>query len=181
MSDEEILDSIKKIGLYRTIKKHKIENIFFIKNSTEIDIDLLFRFVESGDYLIDEVFINHLIESSIIERNRIYELPMNIYIEFSDSFIENNKDYINWNRLFLYYITNEYINIWDYEKIIIEHDLWHLASTIELPKDFIDKYHHKLDWKYISMLNDFEDDDLDKYPDAILPLLIIERRKYKNE
>ncbi len=181
MKDEEILNLIEDQGLYKTIKENKIDNSFFIKYINDINVDLFFRFVESGDYIIDEQFIKELVDNSIIEKEKIFDLPMLIYTNLSEEFLKEYEEYINWNRLFLYYITNDNINIWEYETIINKYDLWHLASTIKLPIDFIDKYSDKLDWYYLSMLVDFKDEDLDKYSSLLYYSTIIERRHYKKK
>jgi hypothetical protein len=180
MNDIEILELIEKWGLYKTITENKIDNEFFIRNISSIDIDLFFRFVESGDYIINEKFIKELIDNFSIEKERLFDLPMLIYIELSESFIKEYEEYLNWNRLFLYYITNDNIDVWDYEDVISKYDLWHLASTIKLPIQFIEKYSDKLDWEYVSILNDFEDYDLEKFPNLLYYETVRERKIVKN-
>jgi hypothetical protein len=170
MTDAEILNYIEEHGLYRTLKNFDIEHDFFIRNSEQINIDILFTFIESCDYEVNELFIEQLIDNSIIEKDKIYDLPMQVYVKLSDEFIYKYKSNINWNRMFLYYITNDNIDIWKYEDIIKEYDLWHLASTIKLPLEFINKYSENLDWEYILMVNSFDDNDLNKYPN-LLPMV----------
>ena len=178
MNDELILNEIHKNGLYKTIKEINIPNNFFITNSDKVSFSLLWNFIEFGDYDIDENFLEDCIAHDLIKLDKLFELPMLIYSKLSDNFISKYSDNINWYRMLLYKISDEKVNIFDYEDIIIKNDLWQLISSIELPYEFMDKYIDKLNWSYLYMIKDeWSDNDLERYPELLLYITSHERKQ----
>lgn len=176
MDDNLILEKIDSIGLYRTIKEIKIENNFFIRNSDKVKFEQFWNFIEFGDYDIDETFLEDCIAHELIQTDKLFDLPMLIYSKLSKEFIDKYTDYLNWNRMLLYIISSNDVNIFDYEDIILKYDLWNLVSTIELPYEFMVKYSDNLVWKFLYMTREeWSEEEIEVFPDLLIYLARKER------
>jgi hypothetical protein len=66
------------------------------------------------------------------------------------------------------YISTQSDTFDDYIKIIENNNLWSLISANDLPIDFIRDYKDKLDWKLLSIVKNFSDNEKLEFIDYII-------------
>jgi hypothetical protein len=70
--------------------------------------------------------------------------------------------------MILYLSSSEKIeHVSKYEWIIEKYNLWKLISANNLPTDFIRKNKDKLDWRIVSIINDFSDEEKEEFVEEI--------------
>ena len=66
------------------------------------------------------------------------------------------------------YLSTQSDNFDDYVKIIEDRGLWNLISANDLPIEFIRKWKDKLDWRYLTMVKYFTDDQKIEFADYLV-------------
>jgi hypothetical protein len=130
---------------------------------------------------LSEDFIKKAIDIDYFELEDVRELNMNTYAGLSSKFTKLYENYINWERMILYLCSSDKIDdISKYEWVIEKFNLWKLISGNQLPIDFIRKNRSKLDWRIVSIINDFSDEEKDEFVENI-PNYKEEWDKFKEE
>lgn len=111
--------------------------------------------------------VKKLIESNYLEREDIKYLSVGTYINFSKDFISEYKDNIKWDRMIMY-IATQSDTFDEYIDIIEQNDIWRYISANNLSIDFIRKCKDKLDWRYLSMVKDFTDEEKQEFSEYII-------------
>jgi len=98
----------------------------------------------------------------------ISDLNMRTYSNLDTDFIDEFSEYINWERMILYLSSCEKIdNIEDLTWIIDKFNLWKLISANELPIDFIRKNKEKFDWRILSIVSCFTEEQIEEFSEFI--------------
>lgn len=119
------------------------------------------------DWSPSQSFIEKCLNAEVIDDDFIYELNMGIYARLDQKFIFKYEEYINWNRMLLWMFNEGDIDVDEWVDVIETYNLWHLASSVPLNINFIRKYKDKLDWRFVSFLNDFTDEEKKEFSDLM--------------
>ena len=168
MTEKSLLREIKLNGVLDTIGKYNVPEDFILRHIKEIGVSDILNILKFN-YVVSQEFIEKCIEDEHMEKEFIYELNMNIYSNLNDEFIKKYDDHINWNRMMTYLVSSEQIeDISSFETVIEKCDLWGFISATELSIDFIRKNKDKLDWRFVSFLNDFTDEEKQEFSSYML-------------
>lgn len=129
--------------------------------------DLLDKEVIKIGFSISENFIKRAIEIQYFSPEDIRDLSMSSYSNFTEDFIKEFGEYINWSRMILY-ISTQSDSFDKYIEIIDKNNLWSYISANDLDVNFIRQYKHKLDWSLLSMVKCFSDDEKEEFSEYIL-------------
>lgn len=146
---------------YNIIKNYSLTEDVIFDSFDLLDKEVIFQGVT-----LSEEFIRKSLETGNIYMSDIENLNMGTYANFSKEFISEFGEFINWNRMILY-ISTQSDSFEDYINIIDENNLWSYISANDLNIDFIRDYKDKLDWKYLSMVKCFTDDEKEEFVDYI--------------
>jgi len=149
-------------GTYKFLSNYKVSEDFIFENKERFNKEVVLISTN-----LSESFIKKSLDSKWFEDSDIKELNMQTYANLSEKFIFKYKDFINWNRMILY-ISTQSDTFDDYIKIIENNNLWSLISANDLPVDFIRDYKDKLDWKLLSIVKIFSDNEKLEFIDYII-------------
>jgi hypothetical protein len=182
LTEQELLDIISKDGILSVIKQYDIPESFILKwGPKSPDFNGLEKNIIITALTLSEDFIKKAIDIDYFELEDVRELNMNTYAGLSSKFTKIYENYINWERMILYLCSSEKIDdISKYEWVIEKFNLWKLISGNQLPVDFIRKNRSKLDWRIVSIINDFSDEEKDEFVEDI-PNYKEEWDKFKEE
>lgn len=175
LDHEKLLKYIDRNGIY-SIMNYDIPLDFILNNLSLFPKDLLLK----SNIVLTEEFIEKVLELEYLILDDIFDININSYDKFSQSFINKFKDDINWERMILIF-SNSNVNILDYEDIIIEKNLWYDISSCDLPIEFIKKYKDKFDWRLLTLIQNFTDDDKKELSDYIYDLTSDNKQVEKQE
>ncbi len=147
---------------YDIIKNYDLTEDLIVENFDLLEKDAI---IEGLSLSEDSVRI--AIEKEFFTQSDIKNLTMSTYSKFSEEFISEYSEYINWTRLIMY-ISTQSDDFNKYIEIIDENNLWSYISANDLPIDFIREYKDKLDWKYLSMVKCFTDEEKEEFVNYIL-------------
>lgn len=169
MTELEILYKIEKDGLINFLQNYSLSEEFILKwcnpgpEFTGMPKNIIITMMG-----LSEEFIMKAIEIDYFELDDIYELNMMTYSNLSDKFTQKYEKYINWERMILYLCSSEKVeNIEKFEWVIEKFNLWGLISANELPIDFIRKNKDKLDWRIVSIINEFSEENKNEFEENI--------------
>lgn len=168
---------LDKLWLYSLLSEGY--NTYDIISNYILDEDLILECYEDLDKEIiiqginlSEDFINKSIKIGFLNENHIKNLNMPTYSNLSEEFIKKYKKNINWGRMMLYMMMYKEHNdniFTKYIDVIIKENLWDIVSTSEdLPIEFIRIWKHKLNWKFLSAIKKFTEEELLEFDDFIL-------------
>lgn len=129
--------------------------------------DLLNKEVLLQGFDFTETFIRESLLNSYFSSEDLLNLTMTTYSNLSDSFIEDFKESLNWQKI-LIYLSTQTNNFTSYLEIIDRNNLWSLISANDLPTDFVRQYKDKLDWTLLSMTKFFTEDEKMEFSDFIV-------------
>lgn len=169
MTRSQVENFIQQNGLYQLITDFNIdESNLYSLNKFYTKQEFL-QLLKSGKYAISEDLINTMLDDDYLEKNDLSELAMNIYANLSKEFINEYSEFLDWNRMMVFLSCNEEISDFsDYIDIIEEKDLWNIISSNQLDIDFIRAHKEKLNWRLVSFLNDFTDEEREEFKENIL-------------
>jgi hypothetical protein len=173
LTEIDLLRMIKEDGLISVLTNYDVPEEFILKwgnpNTHEnVKFDGISKDIVISIMNLSERFIKEAIEIDYLIPEDIFNLNMKTYSNLSEKFIKIFDKYINWERMILYLSSSEKIeDISKYEWIIEEYNLWKLISANNLPIDFIRKNREKLDWRIVSIINDFSDEEKEEFVDEI--------------
>ena len=169
ITENDLLNMISEYGLLKVLQGYEVPESFLLKWGPKTEeFDGLNKNIIIQSMTLSEEFIKEaiLIEYFLLED--VYNLNMNTYAGLSDKFTKLYENYINWERMILYLCSSEKINdISKYEWVIEKFNLWKLISANQLPIDFIRKNKSKLDWRLVSIINDFNDEEKEEFIEEI--------------
>jgi len=182
LTEQELLEIISKDGILSVIKQYDIPESFILKwGPKSPDFNGLEKNIIITALTLSEDFIKKAIDIDYFELEDVRELNMNTYAGLSSKFTKLYENYINWERMILYLCSSDKIDdISKYEWVIEKFNLWKLISGNQLPIDFIRKNRSKLDWRIVSIINDFSDEEKDEFVENI-PNYKEEWDKFKEE
>jgi hypothetical protein len=149
-------------GTYKFLSNYKVSEDFIFENKERFNKEVVLISTN-----LSESFIEKSLYSKWFVDSDIKELNMQTYANLSEKFIFKYKEFINWNRMILY-ISTQSDTFDDYIKIIENNNLWSLISANDLPVDFIRDYKDKLDWKLLSIVKIFSDNEKLEFTDYII-------------
>lgn len=150
------------LDTYDIITKYKITEDVIFACWEFFDKEII---LQGCDFSQD--MIKTLLESNYLEKEDIKDLSVRTYINFSADFISEYKDDIKWDRMIMYIATQS--DLFDeYVDIIKQYDLWSYISANDLSIDFIRKWKDKLDWRYVSMVKNFTDEEKEEFSKYII-------------
>lgn len=169
ITESGLIDLINRDGLISVLQNYEVPESFILKwGPKSSEFDGLDKNVVINILSLSEKFIKDAIEIDYFDLEDIYELNMKTYSDLSDKFIKIYEKYINWERMILYLCSSEKIDdISKFEWVIDKFNLWKLISASELPIDFVRKNKDKLDWRIVSIINDFSDEEKEEFVDEI--------------
>ena len=169
VTEQELLEMIIKDGLIFVLQNYDVPESFLLKWGPKTDeFDGLDKNIIIQIMGLSEKFIKDAIDIDYFELDDIYGLNMGTYSGLSEKFIKLYENYINWERMILYLCSSEKIDdISKFEWIIEKFNLWKLISANELPIDFVRRNRNKLDWRIVSIINDFSDEEKDEFVEEI--------------
>ena len=169
VTEKELLEMIIEDGLIFVLQNYDVPESFLLKWGPKNDeFDGLDKNIIIQIMPLSEKFIKDAIDIDYFELDDIYGLNMKTYSSLSEKFIKLYENYINWERMILYLCSSEKIDdISKFEWIIEKFNLWKLISANELPIDFVRKNKNKLDWRIVSIINDFSDEEKNEFVDEI--------------
>jgi hypothetical protein len=165
LTEQDLLDMISEDGLLSVIQRYEIPESFILKWGAIKDFD---KNIIIQVMTLSEKFIKDAIDIDYFELEDVHGLNMKTYAGLSDKFTKLYENYINWERMILYLCSSEKIDdISKYEWVIEKFNLWKLISANQLPIDFIRKNRNKLDWRIVSIINNFTDEEKDEFVEDI--------------
>ena len=169
LTEIDLLKMIKEDGLISVLTNYEVPEEFILKwGPSSPEFDGLSKDIIISMLDLSEKFIKDAIEIDYLTPEDIFNLNMKTYSNLSDKFIKIFDKYINWERMILYLSSSEKIeDISKYEWIIDKYNLWKLISANNLPVDFIRKNKEKLDWRIVSIINEFSDDEKEEFVEEI--------------
>ncbi len=178
---EQDLDKMSVISLLAEgLNTYDIVTNYTLKEGVIVEcFEYLDKEVIIQGYDLSENFIKQALQESFFIKDDIKNLSMITYTNLSEEFILENKEWINWERMMLY-LSTQSDSFAEEVGIINEHNLWHVISANDLPIDFIREYKDKLDWKFLSIVKNFTDEEKVEFSDYI-QIKEIEESELKNE
>jgi len=169
ITEESLLELIEKEGLISILQSYDVPESFILKwGPPSQKFDGLSKSIIISISNLSEKFIKEAIDIDWFDLDDINELNMKTYSNLSEKFIKIYEKWINWERMILYLCSSEQIeDISKYEWIIEKYNLWKLISANNLPTDFIRKNKDKLDWRIVSIINNFSDEEKEEFVDEI--------------
>jgi hypothetical protein len=169
LTETDLLKMIKEDGLISVLTNYDVPEEFILKwGNPSVEFDGMSKDIVISIMNLSEKFIKEAIEIDYLLPEDIFNLNMKTYSNLSEKFIKIFDKYINWERMILYLSSSEKIeDISKYEWIIEKYNLWKLISANNLPTDFIRKNKDKLDWRIVSIINDFSDEEKEEFVEEI--------------
>lgn len=146
---------------YYIVKNYKLSEDVILDSHEFLDKKVIIEGIT-----LTEDFINKAIEIGYFTIEDIKELNMSSYANFSLGFIVRYKEQINWTKMMIYFSTQS-DNFDNYVGIIEENNLWSVISANDLSVEFIRKWKDKLDWKYLSIVKCFSEEETIEFKDYI--------------
>lgn len=147
---------------YDIVCNYKLEEDVILESLDFLDKEVIIEGVN-----LSEDFLTRAISSDIFTKEDVKNLTMSTYSNLSNDFITEYSDYINWSKMILY-ISTQSDSFDNYITIIEENNLWNSISANDLPVDFIRQWKEKLNWTFLSMVKEFNDDEKLEFQDFIL-------------
>lgn len=117
---------------------------------------------------LSQEFIYAALTNEYLDVEDIRELNMRTYSNLESNFIDEFSEYINWERMILYLSSSEKIdNIQDLKWVIEKFNLWKLISANELPIEFIRENKEKFDWRILTIVNCFTENEIKEFDNFI--------------
>lgn len=169
ITEESLLSLIGEHGLINVLQSYDVPESFILKwGPPSPEFDGFSKNIIISISNLSEKFIKEAIEIDWFDLEDISDLNMKTYSNLSEKFIRIYEKWINWERMIIYLCSSEKIeDISKYEWIIEKYDLWKLISANDLPIDFIRKNKDKLDWRIVSIINNFSDEEKEEFVDEI--------------
>lgn len=162
LTKKQIIEILEKHGTYYFIQNYNVSEDFILENREYFEMEFIIRGIPLSENFIEKALeINYMLPKDIIDVNMI------TYSKLSKEFLLKYKENINWGRM-ITYITTQSDSFDEYISILEENNLWHLISANDLPIDFIREWKDKLDWKYLSMVKYFTDEELKEFSDYVI-------------
>lgn len=162
LTKNEIIEILEKHGTYYFIQNYNVSEDFILENREYFEMRFIIRGMPLSENFIEKALeINYMLPEDIMDVNMI------TYSKLSKEFLLKYKENINWSRM-ITYITTQSDSFDEYISILEENNLWHLISANDLPIDFIREWKDKLDWKYLSMVKYFTDEELKEFSDYVI-------------
>lgn len=159
ITEDNFLKMINNNGLINTIKEYNIPEEFILKHYELLDKNIIIDCLE-----LSEDFILSALTLEYFENTDIKDMNMRTYSNLSDNFIKEYDEWINWERMILYLSSTDKIdNIKNLTKVIERFNLWGLISANDLPIDFIRENSSKLDWRILSIVKCFTDEEKEEF------------------
>jgi len=181
LTEKDLLFLINEHGLEHVLTNYELPEEFILKwgngdsEFSGIDKRLVMSILSLSQEFIYAALTN---EYFIIEDIR--DLNMRTYSNLDEDFIDEFSEYINWERMILYLSSSEKIdNIEDLTWVIDKFNLWHLISANELSIDFIRKNKEKFDWRILSIVNCFTEEQLEEFSEFIPKIQNLELSEIK--
>ena len=165
LTSSYLKDLLRNRGSLSVLRDYTIPESFILENKELFDKKIVI-----GSLNLSENFITESLESNYFLIEDLKDLSMTTYAQLSKSFLKLYADSLNWNKIMTYLLSSEQIkDINKYLHVIEKYDLWSCISISgDLPIEFIREYKDKLDWKYLSMTQNFTPDDTIEFIDYIV-------------
>lgn len=162
LTKDEVLRILVENGTYHLITRYEISEEFILENIEYFEKEILLL----SPISFSEAFVNKALSIEFFTTDDISNLNVQTYKNLSGDFLKKYKSNINWSKVILY-ISTQCDDFEKYIDIISENNLWSLISSNDLPIDFINRWKDKLDWKQLSMVKSFTDEEINLFKDYI--------------
>lgn len=162
LTKDEVLRILVENGTYYLITGYEISEEFILENIEYFEKEILLL----SPISFSEAFVNKALSIEFFTTDDISNLNVQTYKNLSGDFLKKYKSNINWSKVILY-ISTQCDDFEKYIDIISENNLWSLISSNDLPIDFINRWKDKLDWKQLSMVKSFTDEEINLFKDYI--------------
>lgn len=169
LTELDLLFLIQENGTEHVLNNYELPEDFILKwgNGTDEFKGIDKKFVISMLSLSQD-FIYAALTNEYIQIEDIRDLNMRTYSNLDSNFIDEFSDFINWERMILYLSSSERIeNVQELKWVIDKFNLWKLISANDLPIDFIRENKEKFDWRILSIVNYFTEDERIEFGDFI--------------
>lgn len=162
LTKDEVLRILTDYGTYHLITNYDISEEFILENIEYFEKEILLL----SPISFSEAFVNKALSIEFFTTDDISNLNVQTYKNLSGDFLKKYKSNINWSKVILY-ISTQCDDFEKYIDVISENNLWSLISSNDLPIDFINRWKDKLDWKQLSMVKSFTDEEINLFKDYI--------------
>lgn len=162
LTKDEVLRILTDYGTYHLITNYDISEEFILENIEYFEKEILLL----SPISFSEAFVNKALSIEFFTTDDISNLNVQTYKNLSGDFLKKYKPNINWSKVILY-ISTQCDDFEKYIDVISENNLWSLISSNDLPIDFINRWKDKLDWKQLSMVKSFTDEEINLFKDYI--------------
>ena len=165
LTSSHLKDLIINRGLISVLRDYTIPEDFIIKNIELFDKSIVIELLN-----LSEDFILKSLETEYLSVDDISGLSMATYAGLSKEFLSTYSDNLNWGKVMTYLISSDQISdVYKYLDTIEKYDLWSTISMSgNLPIDFIREYKDQLDWRYLSLTQNFTEDDVLEFSNFIV-------------
>lgn len=161
MTEEDLDKLVSKNGIQTVLSEYEIPESYLLKR--KFNISIVFSCINPS-----EEFLKEAISSEYILPEDLKLVSTKSISNLSDKFIREYEEYFDWNRMMNYLMASEKIyDIEDYELVIEKNNLWNLVSSLNLPINFIRKYKDKLDWQYLAICREFNNEEYEEFKSYI--------------
>jgi len=165
LTKDEVIDMIESDEI-SFLSKYEIGNDFIFENRNLFTKEVILAFA-----VLNEEYIKKFLDVEYFDINDLNDLNLATYSNLSEEFLNKNTDYINWAKV----LTLKSTETNDFNKwigIIDRKNLWGYISANDLPIDFIRNWKHKLDWKFLSLVKEFTDDEKMEFSNYMVDVVI---------
>jgi hypothetical protein len=169
LTEFQLLEKIKEEGAIEVLREYEIPESFLLKWGPESeDFEGIDKEIVITMLSLSEDFIKSGITLEYFTLEDISDLNMLTYSNLSEDFIKEYEEWINWERMILYLSSSDKIsNISIYKSIIEKFKLWNLISANDLSIDFIRENKEKLDWRILSIVKNFSEEEISEFKSEI--------------
>jgi hypothetical protein len=169
LTEIDLIFLIKAHGLEHVLTNYELPEDFILKwGPGDSEFGGIDKRIVMSVLSLSQEFIYAALTSEYFLIEDIRELNMRTYSNLDPNFIEEFSEYINWERMILYLSSSDKIeNIENLSWIIDKFNLWNLISANELPIEFIRKNKEKFDWRILSIVNCFTEEQKEEFGEFI--------------
>jgi hypothetical protein len=181
LTELDLLFLLQEHGAEHVLTNYELPEDFILKwGNGDNEFNGIDKKVVMSMLSLSQEFIYAALTNEYLQIEDIRELNMRTYSNLDSDFVDKFSEFINWERMILYLSSSEKIdNIQDLKWVIEKFNLWKLISANELPIEFIRENKDKFDWRILSIVNCFTDNEIKEFGDFIPKIQNLELSEIK--
>ena len=181
LTELDLLFLLQEHGTEHVLSNYELPEDFILKwGNGDNEFNGIDKKVVMSMLSLSQEFIYAALTNEYLQIEDIRELNMRTYSNLDSDFVDKFSEFINWERMILYLSSSEKIdNIQDLKWVIEKFNLWKLISANELPIEFIRENKDKFDWRILSIVNCFTDNEIKEFGDFIPKIQNLELSEIK--